>query len=103
MKWAKVLGFVGFILRFFATGGIFSQSILTLFEYFFIFWLLMKLALIAAVLLSVLAMVPGPGFKSIFSDLEAAACLEYADQLPSTGEIVEVLEGMESDNVGHAK
>jgi dihydroxyacetone kinase-like predicted kinase len=49
--------------------------------------------------LSVLAMVPGPGFKSIFSELEAAACLEYADQLPSTGEIVEVLEGMESDNV----
>jgi dihydroxyacetone kinase-like predicted kinase len=49
--------------------------------------------------LSVLVMVPGPGFKSIFGDLEATVCLEYADQLPSTGEIAEVLEGMESDNI----
>jgi hypothetical protein len=49
--------------------------------------------------LRVLAIVPGSGFKSIFSDLEAAACLEYAGRLPSCGEILEVLEGMESENI----
>jgi len=49
--------------------------------------------------LRVLAIVPGSGFKSIFSDLEAAACLEYAGRLPSCGEILEVLEGIESENI----
>jgi len=49
--------------------------------------------------LSVLAIVPGSGFKSIFSDLEATACLEYAGRLPSSGEILEVLEGMENNNI----
>jgi len=49
--------------------------------------------------LSVLAIVPGSGFKSVFSDLEAAACLEYAGRLPSCGEILEVLEEMPSENI----
>jgi len=49
--------------------------------------------------LSVLAIVPGAGFKRIFSDLEAAACLEYAGSLPSCGEILEVLEAMASENI----
>ena len=49
--------------------------------------------------LSVLAIVPGSGFRSIFFDLEAAACLQHSDQLPSSGEILEVLEGMDTSNI----
>jgi len=48
---------------------------------------------------SVLAVVPGSGFKDIFYDLEAAACLQYGDQLPSSGEILEYLEGMDTENI----
>jgi len=48
---------------------------------------------------SVLAVVSGSGFRSIFHDLEAAACLQYGDRLPSTGEILEVLEGMDTENI----
>jgi DAK2 domain fusion protein YloV len=48
---------------------------------------------------SVLAVVPGSGFRSIFHDLEAGACLQYGDRLPSSGEILEVLEEMDTDNI----
>jgi dihydroxyacetone kinase-like predicted kinase len=48
---------------------------------------------------SVLAVIPGPGFRGIFRDLEASACLEYGEQLPSCGEILEALEGMEGENI----
>jgi DAK2 domain fusion protein YloV len=49
--------------------------------------------------LSVLAIVPGSGFRNIFYALGAAACLQYGDRLPSSGEILEVLEGMDTENI----
>jgi dihydroxyacetone kinase-like predicted kinase len=49
--------------------------------------------------LSVLAIVPGSGFRNIFYALGAAACLQYGDRLPSSGEILEVLEGMDAENI----
>ena len=49
--------------------------------------------------LSVLAVIPGSGFESIFHDLEAACCLCYGQRLPSCGEILEVLERMPGENI----
>jgi hypothetical protein len=48
---------------------------------------------------SVLAIIPGSGFGSIFCDLEAGACLHYSDRLPSSGEILEAVEGMDTQSV----
>jgi dihydroxyacetone kinase-like predicted kinase len=48
---------------------------------------------------SVLAVIPGSGFRSIFCDLEAGACLQYGDRLPSSGEILEVLEEMDTESI----
>jgi DAK2 domain fusion protein YloV len=49
--------------------------------------------------LAVLAVIPGPGFRQVFSDLEASAFLEYAERLPSCGEILAALEAMEGENI----
>ena len=48
---------------------------------------------------SVLAIIPGSGFRTIFCDLESGACLPYGDRLPSSGEILEVVEGMDTQNI----
>jgi DAK2 domain fusion protein YloV len=49
--------------------------------------------------LTVLAIIPGPGFRQVFSDLEAAAFLEYGERLPSSGEIYKALEEIEGENI----
>ena len=49
--------------------------------------------------LSVLAILPGSGFRQIFADLEASAFLEYSEQLPSSGEILAALAALEGENI----
>jgi DAK2 domain fusion protein YloV len=49
--------------------------------------------------LAVLAVIPGPGFRQVFSDLEATAFLEYRERLPSSGEILAALEKVEGGNI----
>jgi hypothetical protein len=42
----------------------------------------------------VLSIIPGPGFRALFQELGAAACMEYEEQLPSADEILEAIRSI---------
>jgi hypothetical protein len=48
---------------------------------------------------SVLAVVPGEGFRRIFSDLGAKQTIVYGEQLPSAGEIMRVLARFDNEHI----
>jgi DAK2 domain fusion protein YloV len=48
---------------------------------------------------SVLSIVPGPGFRPLFEELGASACLEYLDSLPSAEEIRDAIGRMAGEDV----
>ncbi len=48
---------------------------------------------------SVLSIIPGPGFGKLFEELGAAACYEYSRTLPSMDDLLKFVEQMQCDNI----